>query len=96
MSDAHHDVLSELKTKLTADQYARVKEALGSSLIKSPRERLRRIPLLLPLLGTFGLVSTFYGFEKFLDSTILVQHPLELIGFGVITLLLTGAAATKL
>lgn len=65
-------------------------------LLAKPREKLRRIPLLLPLLATFGLVTTYYGFEKFLDQTILVNYPLEMIGVGVLILLFTGAAATKL
>lgn len=89
-------LLEEIKGKVSAEQYARLQTMVQRSLVEKSRSQLERIPLLLPLLGAFGLVSTFYGFEKLLDTTELVNHPLELIGTGVILLLLTGAFAKKL
>lgn len=84
-------ILEDIKPQLTLEQYQKLQ-----TLAKRPREHLNRIPLLLPLLATFGLVATFYGFEKLLDRTDLINHPWELIGLGIALLLLTGAAARKL
>ena len=92
----NQELLKEIKGKVTTEQYAKLQTLVTQSLVHKSRERLARIPLLVPLLGTFGLVATFYGFEKFLDQTELVNHPFELIGVGVVILLITGAAAQKL
>lgn len=44
---------------------------------KQRRESIAgRYPLTFALIGTFGLVSTFYGFEKIIDSIdVFVNHP---------------------
>ncbi|MBI4175052.1 hypothetical protein HY523_00360 [Candidatus Berkelbacteria bacterium] len=89
-------LLHEIKGKLSTEEYAKLQTLVTQSFVQQPRKQLGRIPLLIPLLATFGLVATFYGFEKFLDQTILVNHPFELIGIGVVILLITGAAAQKL
>lgn len=60
------------------------------------QRKLSRIPVLGPLLAGFGLVSTFYGFEKILDRTALVNQPDWLLAVGIFTLLLTGAYYRKL
>jgi hypothetical protein len=91
-----HKLLEEIKGKVSAEQSAKLQSQLAASLVEKPRAQLDRIPLLLPILGAFGLVSTFYGFEKLLDQTDLVNHPIELIATGVVLLLLTGAFAKKL
>ncbi len=76
---------------LLASEVAQVEQ-----IVQKEQERLGRIPLLLPLLGTFGLVTTFYGFEKILDRTPFIDQPHIMIFIGVTILLLTGAAANKL
>lgn len=54
-------------------------------------------PLTFALLGTFGLVSTFYGFEKLIDSIpFLANNPWFLLLIGLTTLLITGLALRKL
>ena len=65
-------------------------------IVHKERDRLGRIPLLLPLVGTFGLVTTFYGFEKILDRSSFIDQPYLMIVIGVSLLLATGAAANKL
>ncbi|HEX9679531.1 MAG TPA: hypothetical protein VGA08_02840 [Candidatus Saccharimonadales bacterium] len=56
-----------------------------------------RFPLLFTLLGTFGLVATFYGFEHLIDrADVLADNPFILLGTGVITLILTGSLYKKL
>ncbi len=57
----------------------------------------QRYPLTFALIGTFGLVSTFYGFEKIIDSIqLFVNHPWILLVFGLVTLSVTGLALRKL
>lgn len=67
-------------------------------LAAKERETLaQRFPLTFALIGTFGLVSTFYGFEKLIDSVdLFVNHPWILLIIGVATLSMTGLALRKL
>jgi hypothetical protein len=65
---------------------------------KARRESIaERYPMTFALIGTFGLVSTFYGFEKIIDSIdLFVNHPWILLVAGILTLLVTGLALRKL
>lgn len=54
-------------------------------------------PLTFALIGTFGVVSTFYGFEKLIDKIpLLVNNPWILLVVGLGTLSVTGLALRKL
>lgn len=56
-----------------------------------------RFPLVFTLLGAFGLVATFYGFEGIIDQLpVLADNPLILLSTGVLTLALTGTLYKKL
>ena len=56
-----------------------------------------RYPMTFALVGTFGLVSTFYGFEKMIDRVqLFVNHPWILLILGIGTLSVTGLALRKL
>jgi len=77
------------REKLLIEQLAKKQQA-------KIQQRIERIPLLAPLIAAFGLVSLFYGLEKLLDQTTLAQRPFEMILFGVMLLLLTGAYYRKL
>lgn len=64
---------------------------------KSRESIAERYPLTFALIGTFGLVSTFYGFEKLIDSIqLFVNHPWILLVVGLATLSVTGLALRKL
>jgi hypothetical protein len=67
---------------------------------KAPVKResvAERYPLSFALIGTFGFVSTLYGFEKMIDGIdIFVNHPWILLIIGVGTLSITGLALRKL
>lgn len=67
-------------------------------LARKERETLaQRFPLIFALVGTFGFVSTLYGFEKLIDQIdLFVHHPWILLVIGVITLSVTGLALRKL
>ncbi len=57
----------------------------------------QRFPILLVLLSSFGLVSTFYGFEKVIDEIpFFVENPHMILLTGVAVLVLTGALYKKL
>ena len=57
----------------------------------------QKYPLLFALGGAFGLVSTFYGFEKLIDKVdLFVENPWILLGTGIIVLAITGSFYNKL
>lgn len=89
------DHVTELKSKLTPQEMSLVQDILSEQDAEW-QKKLLRIPLLAPLLGGFGLVTTFYGFEKILDQTTLVDHPVLMLSLGVAVLLLTGFFYRKL
>lgn len=60
------------------------------------QKRINGLPVIGPLLGAIGLITLFYGVEKFLDQTLLVDHPFVMITSGALILLLTGAFYRKL
>ncbi len=55
------------------------------------QKRILHLRVVGPLLVGLGVVATFYGFEKILDSTSLVNHPWLMLAFGSLILILTGA-----
>jgi hypothetical protein len=64
---------------------------------KQRRTALRRFPLLFMLLGAFGFVATFYGFEHIIDQIPwLADNPIVLLGVGLVTLALTGQLHKRL
>lgn len=57
----------------------------------------QKYPLLFALGGAFGLVSTFYGFEKLIDRIdLFTDHPWILLATGIVTLAITGSFYNKL
>lgn len=56
-----------------------------------------RFPLVFLFLSTFGLVATFYGFEKVIDQIpLFTENPYMVLLTGIGTLLITGALYKKL
>jgi hypothetical protein len=67
------------------------------SLDKRRENAAQRFPLLFTLLGSFGLVATFYGFEGIINRIdLLANHPFILLGTGVGVLVATGTLYKKL
>lgn len=62
------------------------------------RESLaQRHPYIFAIVGAFGLVSTFYGFEKIIDQIpALTNNPWILLVMGLGLLYVTGLALRKL
>lgn len=76
-------------------------EQMGGSLTgraKNLRDSaFARFPVGFVLLSTFGLVSTFYGFEKAIDDiSYFSDHPRMILLVGLITLAFTGTLYKKL
>lgn len=56
-----------------------------------------RFPIVFSLATTFGLVATFYGFEKVIDRiAVFHTHPEVLLLIGLVTLAATGTLYKKL
>jgi hypothetical protein len=57
----------------------------------------QRFPLFFTLMGSFGLVATFYGFEAIINRIdVLANNPVILLGVGIFTLAITGTLYKKL
>jgi type VI protein secretion system component VasF len=57
----------------------------------------RKYPWLFAVVGAFGIVATFYGFEKLIDKVdIFVENPWILLITGLVTLAVTGTFYNKL
>jgi hypothetical protein len=69
---------------------------IAKELKKTQRTAFQRFPLLFTLLGTFGAVAFFYGFEGVIASTVLEDHPVILMATGILILLTTGTIYKKL
>jgi len=88
------------KTRKVEDDIRRL-EQLGGA-IKGRATNLRdssfaRFPIMFVMLSTFGLVSTFYGFEKVLDRIpVFIEHPIYILFTGIIILTITGTLYKKL
>lgn len=65
-------------------------------LLEKRRAAFQRFPLLFTLLGAFGLVATFYGFEGVMDRTGLSENPYTLLALGIGVLIFTGTLYKKL
>lgn len=64
----------------------------------NPRKNaFERFPLLFTLLGAFGVVAIFYGFEHLIDrSQFLSDNPIILLLVGLLALIVTGKLYKKL
>lgn len=75
-------------------------EAEEKAMKKFGRQRdtyAQKYPSLFALGATFGLVSTFYGFEKLIDRfEIFTDNPWILLATGLIVLMITGRFYNKL
>jgi len=57
----------------------------------------RKFPWLFAVTGAFGIVATFYGFEKLIDKVdIFVENPWILLITGLLVLAVTGTFYNKL
>lgn len=70
---------------------------LSTKLAQGKQAVFARFPLIFTLLGSFGLVATFYGFERLIDKVALFsENPVALLLTGIAILILTGTLYKKL
>lgn len=74
-----------------------MQKKLADKFLEEKRKAVfQRFPLLFTLLGTFGLVATFHGFERVMDQVGLSNQPFVLLGVGLGILVFTGTLYKKL
>lgn len=74
-----------------------MKKEVVNKLARTKDSAFARFPLLFTLLGTFGVVATFYGFEGIIDRiSILADNPYILLCTGLLALVFTGTLYKKL
>jgi hypothetical protein len=72
-------------------------QQLEQALLPVRESFAARYPTLFSLLATFGVATTFLGFEQLLlSSQLLQQYPLLIFSLGVSILALTGTLYKKL
>lgn len=70
---------------------------LVSRIDKTRQAAFTKFPLVFTLLGAFGLVATFYGFEGIIDRIdVLANNPMILLCTGITTLIFTGSLYKRL
>ncbi len=78
-------------------QVRQKEELVLHNLDRTRQSAVQRFPLLFTLLGAFGLVATFYGFEGIIDRIDLFSdNPVILLLVGVLVLTVTGSLYKKL
>jgi len=78
-------------------QFTKAERKLIDKVVEKRVSAEHRFPFLVALLAGFGLVSTFYGFEKIIDEIdLLASNPWILLVTGLSLLALTGTIYTKL
>jgi hypothetical protein len=88
------------QTKLVEAEIKKL-EKMGGSLtgraVKLRDSALSRFPVIFVLLSSFGLVATFYGFEKIIDGIpFFVEYPQMVLVTGLLALAITGTLYKKL
>lgn len=85
------------KPELSSSSLKEKEATVINRLVEKRQNVFSRFPLLFTMLATFGLVATFYGFERLIDEVdILSDNPYILLGAGVSTLIVTGTLYKKL
>lgn len=94
-----NEQLNEQKEKIELEikKLENVKALLVGKFENARDSAFSRFPLVFVLLSSFGLVATFYGFEKVIDQIpFLAENPFTILVTGVGVLLITGALYKKL
>jgi uncharacterized integral membrane protein len=66
-------------------------------VVKIRDNYVRKFPWLFAITGAFGIVATFYGFEKLIDEVdLFVENPWILLIIGLTTLAISGTFYNKL
>jgi len=84
----------------TAEKFKEINKTskdIGKKVSDYRNNAFSKAPLLFVLLSSFGLVATFYGFEKVIDQIpFFNNHPTMILFTGIILLITTGSLFKKL
>ncbi|MFT7644865.1 MAG: hypothetical protein ACI9BF_000528 [Candidatus Paceibacteria bacterium] len=91
--------IQEQKQKVEAE--IKKLESMGGSLTGHAKRfrdsAFARFPVAFVILSSFGLVATFYGFEKVIDDiTYFSENPKMILVAGLVALAFTGTLYKKL
>ena len=85
------------KTEIELKKLEAMGGGLGKRLLGVRDSAFTKYPLLFVMLSTFGVVATFYGFEKVIDNVnYFADKPYMVLATGIITLIFTGTLFKKL
>jgi len=74
-----------------------MEERIARRIIEQRSRAAVKFPLVFGIATSFGIVATYYGFEKLMDRIdLFTEQPWMLLVVGITTLLITGAAYSKL
>ena len=86
-----------MNTLPEAKKLSELESKVAKTVLEERNVIISRFPLPFALLGAFGLVSVFYGFEHIIDEVpFLVNNPLLLLLVGIVCLGVTGRFYKKL
>lgn len=86
-----------MKLPIDPKNVVNVPKPVVTKLTSGRNSAFARFPLLFTLLGSIGVVATFYGFERLIDKIdLLADNPFILLASGVLILILTGSLYKKL
>lgn len=95
--------MQEIKDKLQQDiereleRIEQLRDTMSNKALTLRDSAFARFPFLFIFLSSFGLVATFFGFEKLIESIpLFAEHPSTILITGILTLLLTGSLYKKL
>ncbi|MFT5180035.1 MAG: hypothetical protein ACI9GH_000329 [Candidatus Paceibacteria bacterium] len=72
-------------------------EPISTKFMEYRKTAFARFPLLFVLMSSFGVIATFYGLEKIIDSIpLLSNQPFIVLTLGVLILYFTGTIYKKL
>ena len=94
-----NDKLKHLEDKVIANEKHIIEneKKFVDKLSRGKQAVFDKFPIVFTMLGSFGLVATFYGFERLIDKIeLFTENPWILLGTGVGTLLFTGTLYKKL
>ena len=86
---------TELKSR--EERLLAKEKELAQKLGQTRQRVFDRFPLLFTMLASFGLVATFYGFERVIDEIeFFADNPYILLATGLAILIVTGTIYKKL
>ena len=89
-AESEHPLIESLRN-MAYDEVSGIGHSIHQILQSRRQTAFQRFPVTFTLLGTFGLIATFYGFQGLVDQVEYFQSNPEIVLIGgVLVLFLTG------